>query len=397
MGKGSKIASIEIIDHAEIAGNGISIVRVTFTASEKRAPDLYATIDDEQRIGGILDEAFNRDSFILPAKNGRFSFKRTGAFPARVSAEALCSIAPLDAEQSNSAFFSRRFFFKLYRRLLPGIHPEAEIMEFLSSNNFRSAPPLYGTCDYTDPAGKRYTLGILEKHCQGGSDAWKFFNAEMDAPCAEALGKATASMHRTLARLPGTHTRNEEIPFDKLENLLRHFNPGQKEARQLADRILAALPNLQAIAKKGKSASPNISLFKPQRIHGDYHLGQVLVFAPTEPSGKGRTHDFKILDFEGEPSRSLDYRRALRSPLVDVAGMLRSFRYAEASSGRDCAACESAFLEGYARAAHLNAEDLKQASGPFVLAKAVYEACYELEYRPDWFPIPARALLDALE
>ena len=391
MGKGCEIASIDTVDHAGIAGNDISIVRVTFKASERRVPDLYAIIDDESRIGGVLDEAFSAKSFFLQAKSGVFTFEHTRDFPARISAEALCSIAPLDAEQSNTAFVSRRFFFKLYRRLLPGIHPEAEIMEHLGIAGFKDAPQLYGTCYYTDASGNRYTLGILEKNCPGGTDAWKFFNSSMDAPCAEALGKATASMHRALAKLQGTRPRNEQIPFDKLETLLRGFKPTEKSARDIADKVLAILPALKKLAKDSSAnALTKNALFRPQRIHGDYHLGQVLV------SATRNAPTFKILDFEGEPSRDLDYRRALRSPAVDIAGMLRSFQYAGATSGKDSTACERAFLEGYARAAHVDVAALETACAPYVLAKAVYEACYELEFRPGWFHIPAHALLNFL-
>jgi predicted trehalose synthase len=111
---------------------------------------------------------------------------------------------------------------------------------------------------------------------------------------------------------------------------------------------------------------------------------------------------FKILDFEGEPSRTLDYRRAKRSPLVDVAGMLRSFSYASAcrvagsanGASDSYGGCESAFLEGYARRSGITVAELQKACAPYAIAKAVYEACYELEFRPGWFRIPATALLE---
>jgi len=219
-------------------------------------------------------------------------------------------------------------------------------------------------------------------------DAWAYFNGVMDAPCAEALGIATAKMHRALRGLPGTPAQNPEIPFDKLEHLLNCATGS--EMRELAEKVKATLPKLKRMAKDAFGAPTGSELFAPQRVHGDYHLGQVLVSAA----------DFKILDFEGEPSRTLEYRRALRSPLVDVAGMLRSFQYAGATSESDSTACERAFLEGYAQAAHVDAgnaqidlDTLKRAATPYILAKAVYEACYELEFRPGWFHIPARALL----
>lgn len=405
MGKGRKIDSIETVDRVAIGETFLSIVRVNFAASENCEPDLYAIIEDETRTADFFYDVFSCEKARYRGTSGEFMFMQTETFPVDVSLHELFDIAPLDAEQSNSAFASEHFFFKLYRRLLPGIHPEVEIMEQLDRKRSGVSPQLYGTCYYADATGKHYTLGILEERATGMQDAWAYFNSVMDTPCAEALGTATAKMHRALRGLPGTPAQNPEIPFDKLEHLLNSAVAADavsatdavsadisagNEMRKLAEKVKATLPKLKRMAKDAFGAPTGSELFTPQRIHGDYHLGQVLVSAA----------DFKILDFEGEPTRSLEYRRALRSPLVDVAGMLRSFQYAGATSGFDCTACEKAFLEGYAQAAHVDAgnaqidlDTLERAATPYILAKAVYEACYELEFRPGWFHIPARALL----
>ena len=389
MGKGRKIESIETVDRVAIGETFLSIVRVTFAASENCEPDLYAVIEDETRTADFFYDVFSCEKAKYGTTSGEFMFMQTEHFPVDVSLHELFDIAPLDAEQSNSAFASEHFFFKLYRRLSPGIHPEVEIMEQLDRKRSGVSPQLYGTCYYADATGKRYTLGILEERATGMQDAWAYFNSVMDAPCAEALGIATAKMHRALRGLPGTPAQNPEIPFDKLEHLLNRATGNEKH--ELAEKMKAVLPKLKRMAKDAFGAPTGSELFAPQRIHGDYHLGQVLVAAA----------DFKILDFEGEPSRTLEYRRALRSPLVDVAGMLRSFQYAGATSESDSTACEHAFLEGYAQAAHVDAgnaqidlDTLERAATPYILAKAVYEACYELEFRPGWFHIPARALLE---
>lgn len=408
MGKGRKIDSIETVDRVAIGETFLSIVRVNFAASENCEPDLYAVIEDETRTADFFYDVFSCEKARYGGTSGEFIFMQTENFPVDVSLHELFDIAPLDAEQSNSAFASEHFFFKLYRRLLPGIHPEVEIMEQLDRKRSGVSPQLYGTCYYADATGKRYTLGILEERATGMQDAWAYFNRVMDAPCAEALGTATAKMHRALRGLPGTPAQNPEIPFDKLEHLLNRMVVGATDAagatdavsadisagnemRGLAERVKATLPKLKRMAKDAFGATTGSELFTPQRIHGDYHLGQVLV----------SDADFKILDFEGEPSRTLEYRRALRSPLVDVAGMLRSFQYAGATSGFNSTACERAFLEGYAQAAHVDAgnaqidlDTLERAATPYILAKAVYEACYELEFRPGWFHIPARALIE---
>lgn len=409
MGKGRKIDSIETVDRVAIGETFLSIVRVNFAASENCEPDLYAVIEDETRTADFFYDVFSCEKARYGTQSGEFMFMQTEHFPADASLHELFDVAPLNAEQSNSAFASKHFFFKLYRRLLPGIHPEVEIMEYLDHQRSDVSPRLYGTCYYADATGKRYALGILEERATGMQDAWAYFNSMMDTPCAGALGTATAKMHRAFRGLPGTPAQNPEIPFEKLEHLLDGATgtadaaiSAGNEMRELAEKMKAVLPKLRRMATDAFGASTGSELFAPQRIHGDYHLGQVLVSAHSTTAKAAITPaDFKILDFEGEPTRSLEYRRALRSPLVDVAGMLRSFQYAGATSESDSTACEHAFLEGYAQAAcidagaaHVDLETLERAATPYILAKAVYEACYELEFRPGWFHIPARALLE---
>ena len=419
MGKGGKIDSVTEVARASIAGNAIVIVRVSFDTGENRSPDLYAIIENENCIGGILEAAFSAPRTRFNAGAGEIVFERIRDFTTDMPQSALPAIRPLDAEQSNSAFASDRLFFKLYRRLQPGVHPEVEILEHLEKTHFSAMPHFYGSCKYIDPAGNEYALGILEERVSGMQDAWAFFTqgAQPQEPLVKAaqenftkaarkLGEATAEMHRALKGLAGTSPQAPEIPFDKLESLIRNainsaVTSGEQDAnkhsmrghnmRETLQNVAASLPRLREIAAKsfGTADTP----LAPQRIHGDYHLGQVLV-SDGDGSQARKAPTFKILDFEGEPTRALDYRRAVRSPLVDIAGMLRSFQYASAVSGQDSAPCERAFLEGYANAAHLDASEIRQAAAPYILAKAVYEACYELEFRPDWFRIPARALLE---
>ena len=404
MGKGAKIDSVTEESRTGIAGNDIAIVRVTFDAGENRAPDFYALIKDEGRIGSALAEAFAGISKSYGTAAGHLVFERSRDFSEQIPQEELLAIRPLDAEQSNSAFASDRLFFKLYRRLQAGVHPEVEILAHLESKGFDAIPHFYGSCKYIDASGNEYALGILEERLSCMHDAWTFFTQGTQFPeslpqVARGLGEATARMHMALKDMPGEECGPVEIPFDKLEHLLRKATDAEtpagnetrdagKETHEFAVKLAAKIADLREIAARSFSSAKS-TLFAPQRIHGDYHLGQVLVSAQslTKPT-------FKILDFEGEPTRSIDYRRALRSPLVDIAGMLRSFQYASAVGGHDSAPCERAFLEGYARAAHVNTSDIERAATPYILAKAVYEACYELEFRPGWFHIPARALLE---
>lgn len=380
MGKTRSIQSIQEFDSAEIGDTRLVILDVTFTDGEN---DKYAVLEDESLMGKVLEEAFAGNSLqsIFVGSRGYFSFKVRGVLPRG----SLRNAKPVVGEQSNSAFFvPGLYFFKLYRRLQPGIHPETEILHTLSEKGNNICPELCGECFYKSESSEVYSLGVLEKFIPDATNAWDAFCTNMDANGAKELGKATAQMHTALRRLPGTSEKSDYPPFDKLEELLRASN--DKEAGDL----LKALPELRE--KYAQSMAPSeireTGKLAPQRIHGDFHLGQVLV-----TTGGEATPAFRILDFEGEPSRTLDYRRRLRSPAVDIAGMLRSFRYAAASSKQSSTEVEEAILKGYAQNAKIAVETLKTAAEPYILSKAVYEACYELEFRPSWFHIPAEALL----
>lgn len=380
MGKSRSIQSIQELDSAEIGDTRLIILDITFTDGGN---DKYAILEDESLMGKVLEEAFAGNSLqsIFVGSQGYFSFKVRGVLPRG----SLRNAKPVVGEQSNSSFFvPSLYFFKLYRRLQPGIHPETEILRNLSEKGNAITPELCGECLYKSESGETYALGVLEKFIPGTTSAWDTFCSKMDASQAKELGKATAQMHTALRRLPGTSEKSDEPPFDKLEELLR-----KSDAKE-AGELLKALPKLRKdyVLALANSESEETGKLAPQRIHGDFHLGQVLVEKGGEASPA-----FRILDFEGEPSRTLDYRRRLRSPAVDIAGMLRSFRYAAANSNQSPAEAEEAFLKGYAQNSKIAVETLKKAAEPYILSKAVYEACYELEFRPTWFHIPAAALL----
>ena len=406
MGKGGTIESVTEESRTAIAGNGIAVLRVKSVQGGTPSEDLYATIEDEGSIGSLLEDAFTTGEKLYDATSGHIAFKRLRGIPKTADGlqNPLRSIAPVQAEQSNSAFTSESLFFKLYRRLQPGAHPEVEILEHLEQQGFEAIPHYYGSCRYIDNSGTEYALGILEERLAHTQDAWAFFSqgTPNDAlvPVAYGLGEATAKMHRALKSMSGTESTPVEIPFEKLERLLRDVLNADASGnnRALMENVLAKIPALKELAAKTFSkgpAQPLAANLMPQRIHGDYHLGQVLLSANINAETRTvQPDDIKILDFEGEPSRSLKYRRALRSPLVDVAGMLRSFSYAGATAGTDRSACKRSFLEGYAHVSGIPATALREACAPYAIAKAVYEACYELEFRPGWFHIPARALLE---
>jgi maltose alpha-D-glucosyltransferase/alpha-amylase len=206
------------------------------------------------------------------------------------------------------------------------------------------------------------------------------------------------------ATIAATHAGKERL----LRTLRDRPELVPAETRPLVDRLLARAPVLDSILKE--AASLRVAT-KRTRIHGDYHLGQVLV-TPED--------DFVIIDFEGEPARSLDERRAKRSPLTDVAGMLRSYHYAayqgletHAATGSvprgqaAAAASWARFWYGWVAGAFLRAYLSASGDAPFiprdrgeledllvvhVLEKAVYELGYELNNRPDWVGLPLQGI-----
>ena len=390
MGKGRQIHSVEELDSFPIGGTKVSILQIRFESDKNDESDYYCVIEDESKIGAVLAEYFGPK------------------FPK----ETLLHAQPLNAEQSNSAFYSKgEFFFKLYRRLQVGKHPEAEILKHLSKKTAQGlpkiAPDFYSDFSYTKD-GETRTLGILEEHIPDAQNAWDLMvrtpneitqsgSQNFFADAAFELGRTTAQMHKALKDLEGTPAQAEEIPFDKLIGLLKAN--GKDDLVPIIQKKQFLFQQKKEIPERVREDKQNTSApaLTPQRIHGDYHLGQLLY-----KDGK-----FIVLDFEGEPTRTLEYRRRLRSPAADIAGMLRSFAYASAvrqnNATEKCPGekdfeqvTAEAFLQGYSRESGISVAQLKEEASPYVLGKAIYEACYELEYRPDWFWIPEAALKSGL-
>jgi maltose alpha-D-glucosyltransferase / alpha-amylase len=373
------------------------------------------------------------------------------------------------ADQSNSvAFVDDRAVLKVFRRIEPATNPELEIGRFLMSRGYTRIPPLVGALEYLRPGVDAGTLSVVQALVKHQGSGWEFsidelrryyervsarvrrsdwrdgqeglegldrqeispFFAALEnwyLSTAVTLGRRTAEMHLAL----GSATRDPAFgqePMDRAAlaalademrvhaeaslNLLEDKLPALGDAaRPLADRVLASRASLVGrfdAMRALRHAGARI------RVHGDYHLGQVL-----------RTEeDFVILDFEGEPARSIAERRGRQSPLKDVAGMVRSFGYAAyaalfaftthapddypllepwADTWEHWAA--EAFLRGYVAAigdAALlprDAADRDTLLGTFTLDKALYELAYELNNRPEWVRIPLvgiRKLVDDL-
>lgn len=306
----------------------------------------------------------------------------------------------LAGEQSNSSVvFGDHYILKLYRRIQPGLNPDLEVIRALTEIGSPHIAPILGWLEADEPAA---TLGILQPFYRSGTDGWasavtsvRDLYAEADlhadevggdfAGEASRIGQVVAALHADLARA---------LPTERF---------GPREHARLADQLRSRLaiavevvPELAARRDGITSAYAEIaslsSAVPVQRVHGDLHLGQLL----RVDTG------WVVLDFEGEPARSLVDRTALMSPLRDVAGMLRSFDYAarhllaEQGARRDLGRRaeewaernRDAFCDGYTDAC--GADPRKDAAllRAFELDKAVYEAVYESRNRPAWLPIP---------
>lgn len=423
--------------------------------------------------GFLIDALYQQEvrDLLLQLVSGR---KKLKGDVGELSSQRGISFRPLDmqkenivsrvfkTEQSNSSIlYGEKYFLKLYRRAEKGLNPDLEITRFLTEKTtFQNVPPFAGTIEYNRPGEDSITLALLQGYVPNQGDGWQFtknilehFQEQILAHHTELpllrqedrempqdglalvgsfylemialLGKRTAEMHLALAsNLRDQAWRPEEFStlyqrsvYQSMRSLtrrsLQQLEQQKKnlsgEASILAEQLLSAEPAI--LERLERILEQKMSAMKI-RIHGDYHLGQVLF------TGK----DFVIIDFEGEPARPLGERRLKRSALRDVAGMLRSFDYAaqtllqriELNREEDFALLEGwlnawygsvsgTFLEAYRERlgdSNLLPRDPGQFNlllDSFMLEKAVYELGYELNNRPDWASIPMKGILAILE
>jgi len=322
----------------------------------------------------------------------------------------LSSPRPIGAEQSNSSVvFGDELILKAYRRLEAGINPELELLRFLTERDFPNIPALAGWYAYSGRVMDA-TLGILQRFVPDATDGWELARSELERDPEgflgrlHRLGEVTGALHTALASDTSDPDFAPEEPSAEAIALLTATVDEEIES------IFVNLPAseaLQPIAGRGEEVRDRLRLIsnvgaagRVIRHHGDYHLGQVLWDGS----------DWVVLDFEGEPARPLPERRRKRSPLRDVAGMLRSFAYAasaaelahgirvpESWEGR----AREGFLAGYFQRVDRSVIPPGQDStdrllAVFELEKAVYELRYELNHRPDWVRIPVAGILRLL-
>ncbi|MDY7579066.1 maltose alpha-D-glucosyltransferase [Herbaspirillum sp. RTI4] len=424
---------------------------------------------------GLLTDAFTLDSFAmtmveltmartkLPTEDGVLHFVPSDAFAVMTVPQEL-AMRRISLEQSNSSLvIGDEIMLKLIRRLHTGIHPEIEMGRYLTEHGYANTPATLGEVKRIAADGTPTTLVVLQQFIHNQSDGWQWTldtlerailqeNAGMvDATLANyadgdgvlgelehgaaLLGRRLSELHTLLSRPTYDPAFSPEIATiddaadwtDKacaqVNAALDILHSTQDWADSETARVAQALAarRTELLGHIGQLATAGIGSLRI-RLHGDLHLGQVLV-----SSG-----DVYFIDFEGEPSHTLEQRRGKNSPLRDVAGMLRSFEYAAAFANSIGPAdlseaaqthkknvlasftplCQLAFLDAYYKYLETDfstVSDVLMAQRKalldlFILEKAAYEICYDAAHRPAWLPVPlsgmkriVERLLDGLE
>jgi trehalose synthase-fused probable maltokinase len=371
----------------------LSIARVTYGDDGGSERYVLVGTDDgsthhdaltDPRLLAALLEKFRGGGTRITTDRGTLVFRPLPAFD-RVEASSTAP-APSEKEQTNTSIpFGDAYILKIVRKLDEGRSAELEMGEFLTRQGYASTPPVLGAIEIERPGTKEASsIGIIHRFVPNRGDAWSFTleilekSTSPDAYAAHAalLGKRVAEMHAVLAKGTGAPFVPEHLDRDKRDKLAAALRDAvrrvQKHLREGDEaRIEAKLAEFVALEEDPIAT----------RVHGDLHLGQILATPPP-------TDDFILIDFEGEPARPIDERKAKRSPMADVAGMLRSFDYAAATAKAPRAwyrGAADAFLRGYG-------EVPRDVLSFYLLEKCIYEIAYEANNRPDWIGIPLEGL-----
>jgi maltokinase len=357
----------------------------------------------DQELAGLLLRSIAGQRVIGPVRFARIPGRPADDDP--LDSGDLDSLV-LTGEQSNTSLvFGEEAILKVFRRVAPGPNPELEVSAALGRLGAKHIAEPFGWIETSD-CGEVTILAILSRYLRAASDGWSLAATSVRdlyaqpgisaaeaggdfAPEAHRLGTATAEVHRDLVAAFGS----ERYPAGAAGGLagpMRH-------RLEVALTTVPALREYESLLTRAYDELTGLEQpLRVQRIHGDYHLGQVL-----------RTQTgWVVLDFEGEPAVPLASRRAMFSPLRDVAGMLRSFDYAarhQLLGNPERAALEviardwvrrsrDAFCAGYAETGGTDPRDCAVLLRAFELDKAVYEVMYEARNRPSWLPISLDSL-----
>jgi maltokinase len=416
---GSKTRSVnraEVLDRAVLRSDEptleLQLVDVRFDTGTHETYQLVVgdsldALDDPRGVRELVHMI--RGGARVSAEQGVVEFIAADGFSG--SGHELRDARVVGAEQSNSSIvFDEELILKVFRRLSPGINPELELLRFLTEHNFANIAQLAGWYAYQgEPIDA--TLGILQRFVSGGTDGWELALDTMAdgaggvLPRMRRLGEVTGAMHTVLACDPDDPTFAPEEP--SVEALALLTATVDEEIAQVFLDLPDDDPELDAIRGRGEEVRERLRVLtniggmgRVIRHHGDFHLGQTM----------WADGDWVLLDFEGEPARPLSERRLKRSPLRDVAGMLRSFAYVASVSEivRRVVPPENwehdaraEFLAGYMSAIDPwlvpSGSGLDKLLALFELEKAVYELRYELNNRPDWIGIPVAGIVRMLD
>ena len=368
---------------------------------------VYDALADPSQALELLRRIETTDEITTPG--GHFSFHQFDGVEQRRSDAT--DVRLMGVEQSNSSVvFDDSIVLKVFRKLEPGVNPELEILRFLTWRGFPNIAPLHGWYDYEGQAFAS-TLGVAQTFLPDAVGGWElaldelWSAPEMFLERLGSLGTVTAELHTVLASDAADPAFSPEEPSQEALGLL------MATIDEDIERIFLRLPDderLAPIAGRGQDVRERLAARaqigvtgRVIRTHGDYHLGQTL----HTPRG------WVIIDFEGEPARPLPERRQKRSPLRDVASMLRSFAYVcsavEIMRNRRAPAdfeqrAREKFLEHYFAAVDPTLMPggeavINNLLSIYELEKAIYELRYELNNRPDWISIPVAGIGRILE
>ncbi|CAN5906788.1 hypothetical protein BH23ACT10_BH23ACT10_29030 [soil metagenome] len=391
------------VDYTQGPSERYQVVLVADTDTDRGAGAV--TFDGARWVDATADPVVLGELARLAADGGTIAADRA-TIEGRASSAAGYEVAAdgrsLDVEQSNtSVVFGETAMFKLFRRLEPGVNPDIELTAALTAAGNTDVPAQVGALHHVADTGVT-ALGVVSAFVADGRDAWR--SAVADAADAAAdvagddapapgdrafisrladLGAAVARVHTDLAAALGRRTATRADIDDWVHGVHRQI------AAALTDHPVDGLAADDVHDLVDRVAGDIADPVEVTRTHGDLHLGQVLDCAP----------DWRIIDFEGEPARSLEVRRTPAPPVRDIAGMLRSFDYAAAAGRGDTGsgglpaaltawrdAARDSFLTGYRAHADTGVDDALLTL--FELDKAVYEIGYERSNRPDWLAIP---------
>jgi maltose alpha-D-glucosyltransferase/alpha-amylase len=382
--------------------------------------------------GWLLDQL----AAVPEPAHANWTFAAHPAVGADIAAARTSPTTTLRAEQSNSSLrFGDILIVKLFRRLQPGVNPDEEILRALAGVEFERVPRFVGSVTWRSADGATYAVALAQRFVPNNGDGWTWMLRRLAAVAAGAidpatdgfvaerlLGQRTGELHVALGAVPKPEFASERTDGAAVDADAERTRAAIGETIRLlqerrthlpsfiARKLPDAIAGLRALGERANGYRDELGT-RRIRVHGDYHLGQTLR-TPDE--------DWVIIDFEGEPARSLEERRQRASVLKDVAGMLRSFAYARGAAERavngsaDPAVrarlkawelgARSTFLEGYRQALATSQmrfvpEDdpaFGRALAAWELDKALYEVAYEVRNRPDWLALPLRSLLPDL-